>query len=204
MGGRGSSSGIKKGGGFRILGTREESDAFFGVKSGGSYDEWERDVTFEERYATQVYTGTSYRRINRYLRTGEFGPYDEQEIKTLVNDIDASIAKFDLKRGITVFRGAGSELIGGAKSVEEINAMKGTVVRDKGFFSTTTTREKSFNGMKYEVKVPKGRGRGAWVAPISGIPSENEFLLKRNTNFRIAGGKMDSKGNTVCILEVID
>lgn len=202
MGGRGSSSGVKKGGGFRTFGSERETYGFFGVGKGGAYDDWYDAATDMEKTEIYNYTDEDYMDINELLRSGKTSnPYINEET---VEKMDAAIAKFDLKRGITTFRGSSNTLIGGAKTVEQINAMKGTIVTDKGFMSTTTLKGEEFGGMKYKIRIPKGKGRGVYVDPMSAHQGESEFLLKRNTKFRIAGAEYDEFAETVCILDVID
>lgn len=177
---------------------------FFGVGgSDGAYPVWEKAITSGERDATVYYTGSAYTSINKLLRNDGYDSSSGQ-MRNTIDNIDKAISKFDLKKNLTVYRGSGAQLVGGYTTAAEINAnMKGAIVRDKGFMSTSAVHGSQFSGkLKYEIKVPKGKGRGAFVAPISHFKHENEFLLKRGTQFKVMGAKVVN-GQTVVMLKVI-
>ena len=203
MGGRGSSSGkgISRA---HTFSTGKEADEYFSVgKQGGMFPDWERTATGEERDATNFYTSMSYWEINGYLRKGTLDEASEK-IQNAVKNIDSAVKKFNLKDDIIVYRGGSAKLIGGAITVDQIKAKVGKVFRDDGITSTSVTKDKAYNkGVIYEIKVPKGRGRGIYVEPITDFHGEYEFMMGRGTNFKITGAYSDDKGRLVCQMTAV-
>jgi hypothetical protein len=196
MGGRGSS--------FKSFSHWQEGYAFFGVNGGKNtmYNSWSSTASHDEKNALTTYTGSAYSSINKALRT-ETRNYNYQKT---ISDMDTAIEKFELKKNLTTYRGSSAELVGGYTTAKDINSnLKGTVVKDKGYVSTAVVQSSSFSGeIKYEIDVPKGKGRGTFVAPISHFKTENEFILKRGTNFLVKGATEDSWGNVTVKLKVVD
>lgn len=180
MGGRGGRA-------FKTTDARK-SEAFFGLtQSNGMYNSWKDKLSQLEYAAVRRYTGSDYEDINDALRiTGLSNA--RADIRQCVDEMTRALATFNLKRSITVYRGASGAIFGGDKTVAEINAMAkaGARLIDKGFMSTSASQGANFGG-KYQfvITVPAGVGRGAYVAPLSHFRSENEFLLQRGTTFKI-------------------
>ncbi len=112
------------------------------------------------------------------------------------DELSEVLSKFELDRDITVYRvvtnidyitGAGSDL----KSIENVI---GKTYVEKGFSSTSVLLKgtKDFGEatpIRLEIKVPKG-ARGAYIDEYSKFRGkEYEFLLDRNTKFKIIDGK---------------
>ena len=154
---------------------------------GGASGEWDRNITEDERMSIIGYTGSDFEYINAALRGGDMDSYIEHQ----VDEIDSGISKFNLKQDIKVYRGVDSLVVKqalGTTDPDEINAnFKGGVFKDNGFMSTSTNKQKTFSGAQFEISVKRGRGKGAFVAPISSFKSESEFLLKRGTELKITG-----------------
>lgn len=209
-------------GGSGLLGSRafnslKEAEDHFGVKydseyswsqtydndaSKGMFKDWYDSTTAEERDGCITYTGGAYSTINKYLREGTLDSAP-QWVKDAVRNSDKAMDKFVLKEAITVWRGGSNRLIGGARTVDDINAMKGAIVVDKGITSTAVTRDGAWYGMKYEIVYPKGRGRGIFIDPISAHHGEKEFMARRGTRYEVIGGYNDYDGNTVCQLKAV-
>lgn len=192
---------------FSTYGTPQAANTFFGVGSGGAFDIWDSEIMDFERDSVIGYTGNDYKWMNKALRKDEFDQLDLFD-QAKINNVEAALKQFDLTRSITVFRNSSDTLIGGFSTPDEINKyLKGAIVQDKGFMSTTvikSTKTGFFGHIRYEVKVPKGKGRGAWVDPISEYSGiEHEFLLQRGTRFRVTGARYDDYGNTVVQLRVL-
>lgn len=197
-----------RGGSYERYSHYQDAYSFFGVgTTDGAYPIWERSITSEEKEEIVKYTGSDYRSINSALRDADKG-YEKANMfmQRRIDRIDQAIAKFELKKNLKVYRGSSARLVGGYTTAAEINAyMKGAIVQDKGFISTSAVHGSQFSGkIKYEIQVPRGKGRGAFVSPISNFKTENEFLLKRGTYFKVAGATTDSSGATVVKLKVID
>jgi len=165
-----------------------KSEAFFGVyRASGMYHEWIDKLSYDESKAVRRYTGHEYRDINGALRGPDLSRASA-DIRDCIDHITSGLAKFGLKKSITVYRGAESDIFGGFKTAKEINAMAkaGARLVDKGFMSTSAAEGDQFGGRyRFIITVPAGTGRGAYVAPMSHFNSENEFLLQRGTSFKI-------------------
>ena len=166
-----------------------KSEAFFGLnRQSGMFNDWRDKLTYEESKAVRRYTSNEYRVINGALR-GSDPSRASADIRECIDDITSGLSKFNLKKSITVYRGAESEIFGGFKTAKEINAMAraGARLVDKGFMSTSAAEGDQFGGRyRFIITVPAGIGRGAYVAPMSHFHSENEFLLQRGTTFKIS------------------
>ena len=59
----------------------------------------------------------------------------------------------------------------------------GKVLEDPAFLSTSAANKGALIDGEtiYRIAVPAGKGRGAFLDPMSEYPGENEFLLKRDT-----------------------
>jgi len=165
-----------------------KSEAFFGLnQQNGMDNSWRHGLTLAQFEAMRRYTGSDYVDINNALRRLQLAS-SPADIQRCVDNMTEAISKFQLKKSITVFRGASSSIFGGHKTAAEINAMAkaGAHLTDRGFMSTSASFGAEFSGnYKFVITVPAGTGRGAYVAPFSHFRSENEFLLQRNTTFRI-------------------
>ena len=150
-----------------------------------------------------IYTGDRYIEINGRLRDGNMNGVENE-----VQQLDSAISKFELKNDIEVHRGISSTALSqwfGTDDVDEINSkFKGGTIQDKGFVSTSTSPDKAFfEKVKLRITVKKGKGKGAYIAPISNYKRESEFLLKRNSTFKIKGAsKTDNYGGVLIDVEV--
>ena len=173
-----------------------DTDTYF------SNTEWEKSLGWQERDAVEWYSGYGYDDFNRALREGKPGKNDLQKAAL----IDSAISKAELKEPINVYRGSSSDLVGGYSSISDIKKyMVGQTVTDKGFTSTSISKNHTFGGqVHYKITVPPGKGRGAYIRGISQHPSEREFLRARNTKYLITGvGKMKN-GKPVVYMQVVD
>lgn len=196
MGNKGQSSGKGvAGGGARY---KEVTDDSIFNKS---VDKWQSDISNSELSAAELYTGSSYADWNDSLRTKDGKGW---EVNT--DNLDNALSKFELKENIVTYRGLGRGALkamfgSDAPDIKTINDMKGSIISDKAFLSTSIDRSvaEDFSGLRYilKINVPKGKGRGAYVDPISMHSGEREFLMPRNTNLKISGVYRDSNdGNT--------
>ena len=176
---------------------------------GQELTDWERELNnnTEQFNSLYNYTGTFYKAANSYLRKtkkSDYIGYSPTDLKTRIKAIDTALSKFDLKNNIMVYRGSTNHLIGGAKTVEDVKKIVGSVVRDKGFMSTSTRKSSAFSDdVHYEIKVPKGKGRGAYVGTVSHFGHEKEFLLNRGTQFKVLGAREGKFGKLIVQLEVV-
>ena len=163
-----------------------------------SANAWWRSLSDEERDSIETYTGSSYDRINEYLRKGKLGSHQDEEVEQLVKYAGSGLNQFKLDTNLKLYRQSGASLFSelthlphltAANVNEWVKAMKGyigSVVTDKGFTSTST-RDNIWGGRVHmEIQAPKGT-KGAYVRPFSQHMSEMEFLLNHGTKFKIVG-----------------
>lgn len=148
--------------------------------------------TREQREALRTYTGGSYRQMNNTLREGR------RPTPTIQNAIDGMRP---VDRPFLVRRGTGYSQFG-VNSQEELMALVGETVADKGFMSTSVGGEAAFGGaVKMEIEVVKGT-KGAYVQHISHYPGEREFVISPGTKMKVL--RVDTLGyQTVVRLRVV-
>ena len=159
---------------------------------------WSLFLNDKEYKSTRAYTGSDYYQMNKFLRSGVVPSYETKQSLTEQTDAIANgISRFVLPRNITVYRGASGKSMFGTDldgvNVSDFNAMyKGAILQDRGFASTSIRKGREFSkSVLYEIRVPKGTGRGAYVAPISSHETEKEFLIQKDSYFKINGARMD-------------
>lgn len=190
------------------------------------------DVSFsrEDNPNIYEYTGGSYEAINALERGGKqyekakkcFGS-DLSEYKKISEGLSKELSKFKINEPLILKRSVGdvAYITGKTSSVEDMKSAIGKIYTEKGFTSTTVCADAQlpFGGMKdtattLEIYAPKST-KGAYIYKISDSPAEFEFLIDKNTKFKIidAGernitvknfrGKLETKKERFMILEVI-
>ena len=198
FGGRGSSGRAAGGGGgaptvvYSTFNTENEADTAFQ----SSYGDWRKQITTSEKNEIEGYTGSGYVAINGVLR-GKVNPTPEAKLAYLeeAKQVSSALSKFELIDNITVFRGVNLDAFGlmsgdkifSAETEKGMKALVGTTFVDKGFMSTSAVKSAAFNSKdaRISINVPKGKGRGAWVKPLSIYSHENEFLLQKGSGLKI-------------------
>ena len=187
-----------------IDGEQSEANKFFGYGNEGVYDEWEERLKLPERTALADYTGKAHgpNKVNgNYYEINE--PLRDQvplnrNIENRVEKIKNAMNKYELGDDLIVYRGCDNKMFGGLKDAEDIKkCFLGRVVRDRGFVSTSAVKGKQFTKMRIQlkIKIPRGKGRGAFISPLSHFPKEHEFLLKNNSSFRVTDVYSDPRNN---------
>ena len=196
-GGGGSSKSVQEFDG-KVVSISEADQFFDDEKFMGS-------LTDAEKEAIKDYTGSGFESLNNSLRHDWALATSQKETQ---KNLDSVIAKGVLKEDIRVYRGSSTDLVKGASTVDEVLAMVGEVVTDKGFTSSSITKAGSFKSepILYRIDVPKGKGRGAYINNGSHFKNhEYEFLLKRGGNYAIKGAtKKKSTGQVVVYLQMVD
>lgn len=167
---------------------REEYDRLLEQYRQSSFGSWYNGLSGEETTSIGEYSGDGYSGINGLLR----GHMTEKMVKAwddvssigireMVDHIDDSISRFELKKGIKVYRTCEKDVF------ESLSTQVGSKFVDDGFVSTTVLNKKVASGNVFmEIDVPPGAGRGAWINPLSGSADEEwEFLLQRGSVFEI-------------------
>lgn len=217
FGGRGSSGNAAGSGGRAapVKYTTMAKDAEANTLFRASYKAWKSKTTEEERDTIRDYTGSDYTYINRALRNNSVLASmmsDEAKAERFeqASKISSGISKYDLNDNIIVYRGVSLDALGinavfDSKISEGMKDLVGTVYKDKGFMSTSAVKSSSFTSKEavMSIKVPKGKGRGAWVSPISLYPYENEFLLQRSSSLKITKAERGTGGKWEIEAELI-
>lgn len=187
----------------------------------GDNDKWIASLTKKERSELEKYGfGASYYSINEQLRKEQVSKNMSGRVNAIERAIDKAELKEPIivsrASGDDLLRGLGVESIYtipnkpgdssdairlGMRSASELVSMVnkniGSVVVDKAFTSTTAKsgntswQDSALNNFVYHIKVPAGKGIGAYVGGM--FDSEyhhkdvTEFLLNRGSAFRIVG-----------------
>lgn len=185
--GRGASKAGGKGGGSlknpKDFKSQQEAEEYF--EKTGFIDSLSQD----ERKGIVTYTGAAFETINDSLRGKRKMADDTQKV---IDQIDAGIAKSILKEPVTVYRnvhGMAFGLNGKPPTEAALKELIGGEFVEKGYTSTSAGKNVfgSSDKVLLKINVPSGIGFGGYVAPISQFHSESEFLIKRNTTYRIKG-----------------
>lgn len=198
FGGRGSSGRAAGGGGgastvvYNTFNTSDEADTAFEP----SYQQWRKQINSSEKNEIQGYTGSGYVSINGVLRETSNPPSQVKDsYLAMADNISSAVSKFELNDNITVFRGVNLDAFGlsggddmfSTATEKGMKALVGTTFVDKGFMSTSAVKSAAFNSKdaRMTINVPKGKGRGAWVKPLSFYSHEDEFLLQKGSGLKI-------------------
>ena len=166
----------------------------------------------DEHMAIKEYTGNGYYNMNNLLRTGNRTAYDYNGATTKkINHLTSALEKSSTKEDIVVHRGIGGALpkmLGvdnnTLKSKEFQKNLRGTVITEKGFFSSGGALGDAWAGTKIHAVVPKG-SKAMYVEPLSSYKGEHEFILQRNSSFKIMDYVANDNGTiTDVIVELID
>lgn len=178
----------------KLKGSKEYKELMAQTKT----PEWEKSMTSSESKAVTWYTGSAFWDLNQKLREVSDEPLTPTQKKNVAL-MDAALAKTELTEPLAVYRGSGPELLGGASTVGEIKKLIGATVTDSGFVSSSVSKAGSFSEpIAYKIIVPAGKGHGGYVNNISQHQSEMEFLMPRNSSFRITDVK--KLGNKPCVI----
>ena len=177
------------------LSDQDDAYQFFGVDKGGSYDQWRSGLSWDEQDAINRYTADSdptneryksgnFQEINSALRSGKGLDEMPKDLAEQIRSMDSAIEKSELNEPIIVNRKSSADLLYGLTDPDEIMELfGGKVLQDPAFLSTSAANKGSLidGEIIYRIAVPAGKGRGAFLDPMSEYQGENEFLLKRDT-----------------------
>jgi hypothetical protein len=194
--------------------TREEVEDYFTLDK--DYTMWRVGATPDELKRVREYTSNTYSYINDTLRgIGRITKSDLQDVKKYEDAINRLIDKFELKDDIVVSRKVDIDAFGFKKGsrderIQEFLSKKedfiGSIYNDKGFMSTSPLR-KTWKGHGCDaeilITVPKGKGRGAYIAELSKYRDEYEFLLKSDSNLLITDVSVDQNGTILIHADLI-
>ena len=167
---------------------REEYERLLEQYRNSSYGSWYDSLIGEETTSIGEYSGDGYSGINGLLRghmtekmVKAWDDVSSMGIRQMIDHLDESISRFELKSGIKVYRTCEKDVF------DNLSKQVGSKFVDDGFVSTTVLNKKVASGNVFmEIDVPPGTGRGAWINPLSGAADEEwEFLLQRGSVFEI-------------------
>ena len=126
---------------------------------------------------------------------------EEERILNFNSDLDNVISKFELKDNIMLMRGVSKEALPKFNNIQDLIGM---TYSDPSYMSTAPAVPDVFQrGYTLKMNIPAGKGRGAYLEDFTFAKREHEFLLARNSKFKIKGVKI--KGDeTILEMEWIE
>lgn len=171
--------------------TTEEIEKFFGESGAPLLErrkhpaqQWQHSLSTTQKKYIHDYTADMYADINNYLRDRSY--QKSYNVKEAIENLDKAIEDFPLSENIRVFRAINPDAFAG----KDLKKLIGEKYTDKGYMSSSPYLYSTGvnKDLVFDIVVPKGKGRGAWVNGLSGFKGkEYEFLLKRGGNFVITG-----------------
>lgn len=163
-----------------------------------THGKWAEKLTKEQKNSIDVYTGESYKGINKQLRSGVLGEYNSKITASMDSAID-SAPPFPYRA--KMYRGVGPGLI------DKLN--EGDVFEDKAFVSTSINKsaaDEFADDSMIEIIIPKGTKAISVDAIKEGTAyyiTENEYILSRNSKFRVIKKKRDKSGKNIIQAELL-
>lgn len=157
-----------------------------------------KTLTQKEVSAIREYTGDNFSDINRYLNSplNIKKQMEKQEvwIKEHINTIEQVLKKSTLGEDTVIFRDDDESNFKHLK--------KGNVYTNKGFWSTTIDKNAKMNigTISIEIKA-NSKTKGLYIESISMNPNEKEFLIQKDTKFKVLN--INKKRDKI-LLEVIE
>lgn len=157
-------------------------------------DDWLRAISSAERNGVEVYTGSAYIDMNKYLRGQRSTTSYAEEIKQAT----AALKKASLPEEVIVRRGSDYNMLREfGIDISEANKDKfvGAIVTEKGFLSTSPASGGGFGGdIEYVIKVPQG-SQAMYVDTISRHRGEEELLINRGGKYIVEDVEFDRYGD---------
>lgn len=180
----------KKAGDYNVI-----EHTFANVKSFKSFDDFENfigmdnlfnfenSISINEAKSIEFYSHTGDRQINNMLRNEIIN----ENMKDDIQNLDNVISRFDIPGDISLYRGSNLDFLYKKFNTNKLGEILGKFYIDKGYTSTSIILDNAFlnKDAVFEIKLPGGKGRGAFISSFSRHFDELEFLLKRNTKFKI-------------------
>ena len=182
----------------------EDFEEFIGVDN---LFDFEDSVSTDEAKSIAFYSHTGDNQINSILRRG----IADDDIKGYVQDLDNIISRFEVPEDVSLYRGSNLDFLNREFNINNLEDLLGKSYIDKGYVSTSIILDNAFlnKDAVFEIKLPGGKGRGAFISSFSRHFDELEFLLKRNTKFKIVDirewyNPRQKKNVSYIVLEVCD
>ena len=179
----------------------EDIDSFF--KGQESYQQWYNNLNKEEneslKSAVGRYTSHEHDRINSLLREGKEmyerhrGKYAYTDsTRADIEDVKKAISGFKTEKSFKTYRGV--SFYDNSDPYADLEPGKNAVL-DKAFMSSSLSKDEidmfADGGREYrfEITIPKGYSKGAYISELSGMPEEKEFLFSPEAEFNIVSVK---------------
>ena len=164
--------------------------------------DWGNNLSEEELIAVREYTGNGYININKTLRgiDGEtFDPGREEQAVALMGALDRAEIPCDC----TVYRGCSNAAFGQYENLPD-DQLKGKIISDFGFMSTSTKMDSAFQKeVMLVVDVPKG-AKGAYVGYVGTCKHyENEVLFHPGQVMQVLNVKRDRWGRRIAHVRML-
>lgn len=154
-------------------------------------------LTSTEKQWLDMYSGDDFLRVNSALRRGE------DPGGSMVKNLDSAIAKSQLPKGTTVYRGMTRE--SAKKLFPDGNIYKGMTVSDPGYASTSKSKSiaESWGVGGVLLKIEAGEDApGIDMTGHARNKQEDEVLLPRNAKMRVEGVIAPKKATDPVIVRV--
>jgi hypothetical protein len=184
--------------------TRKELDGAWSLINGGPIlDAWNVSgktlpLGLDEREAAMIYnyTGSGYVGLNRDLRDGN-PPHAVHIAQQQI--LNSALTKMGLSRETRTYRNI--HLYASQRAQFDKDMIPGHEFEWKGFTSTSTSQNvsKRFGGASFVIENPQGVD----LRKISGIPTEDEFLVQSGARFRVKEVVTLSSGERIFIIEAL-
>lgn len=173
----------------KVLGTPGDAN--------GELEKWYKHLTEDHKHAILQYTGRWYMTMNglnrKTLNPGTIPPQDLSKARRWMKLIEEALSTYVLKQDVVLHRQVKQDML---PLFQKSFKSPDRLFTEPGFFSSTPVID-SFrrpNTIDLVVKVPKGKGRGAWIKYLSKYPREREFLLNSYSTFTVDSiQKIDGK-----------
>lgn len=171
-----------------------------------------RRLSGEEFIAIQDYTDKGYEEINSRLRYNRYEENSKNEIDKKIDALTKALNK-NIEKNVVAYRGAESEFIDellgqvvsdipsknrNEKIKEIFNKNESIIFKEKGFMSTSISREGAHGKVMMKINVPE-TAKGLYVEPItkkkvsSWEHAEDELLLNRGYSLKIKNVNYNEK-----------
>ena len=142
-------------------------------------------LTEVDVFAISIYTGPQYEILKHALKSGN--PDELRKYQFLIDAINTGLSKINPYEGMTRT---------GVNENDRDDYQLGKVFTHKSFLSSTLGA--AYHNRPYQLMIKSKTG--AYIAPISSAPMEEEVLFKSGTAFRVLG--FENGGHVINVEEV--
>ena len=170
------------------------------------FSNWKSELTPEEKWAVEAYSGGGYENINGYLREKHQEDMSDAPGKTkqVLTGLDAALEKGRAPEPMTVFRGVRGDVDDPEGLVKRLIklAKDGGTLEDKAYMSSSLSQKigkefgrntrKGVESAIMEINVPKG-AKGAYTDVLD-LTGEAEWLMPRGSKIKLTKAEQGDDG----------